>query len=130
MFSLQINPQIILTTIIISGCSIFENENDANDNPSILDKIAMDSSKYLIMVESKNQGSKIHPFVPDLNPSPMIKESPAAIGRQNYQHSPRKPNQNDGITEVKKPEYDEDILVKGIFLFEYSCLFTFFSYLV
>jgi len=71
-----------------------------------------------LQLESKNQGSKIHsnpnkywsPFMPDLYPSPPIKESPAVIGPQNYQHSPRKPN---GITEVKKPEYDEDILEKG-----------------
>ena len=78
-----------------------------------------------LQLESKNQGSKIHsnpnkywsPFMPDLYPSPPIKESPAVIGPQNYQHSPRKPNPNNGINEVKKPEYDEDILVKGLLAF-------------
>ena len=129
MFSLQSHRQIIITSIVISGLSIFENKNDVNDNPSILDKIVMDSSKYLILVESKNQGSKIHskkywsPFMPDLYPSPTIKESPA----------PRKPNPNNGINEVKKPEYDEDILEKGWYYFfshKFNCsLFILFTFM-
>ena len=90
-----------------------------------------------LQLESKNQGSKIHsnpnkywsPFMPDLYPSPPIKESPAVIGPQNYQHSPRKPN---GITEVKKPEYDEDILEKGGYYFfstQIQLLFVYFIYI-
>ena len=90
-----------------------------------------------LQLESKNQGSKIHsnpnkywsPFMPDLYPSPPIKESPAVIGPQNYQHSPRKPN---GITEVKKPEYDEDILEKGRYYFfstQIQLLFVYFIYI-